>query len=58
VVVLQENWTFCRFDTEGSGEAESVPAFVEKAPIIVDNPWRKEQGPLNTEGLYLHVQAA
>jgi hypothetical protein len=55
VVVLQENWTFCRFDTEGSGEAESVPAFVEKAPIIVDNPWRQEQGPFNTELFDLHV---
>jgi hypothetical protein len=58
VVVLYENWTLRRVDTEGSGEAESVPAFVEEASIIVDNPWRQEQGPLNTEGLYLHVQAA
>jgi hypothetical protein len=55
VVVLQENWTLCRFDTERSGKAESVPAFVEKAPIIVDNPWRQEQGPFNTELFDLHV---
>jgi len=47
VVVLYENWTLRRVDTEGSGEAVSVPAFVEEASIIMDNLWRQEQGPLN-----------
>ena len=58
MVVLYENWTLRRVDTEGSGEAVSVPAFVEEASVIMDNLWRQEQGPLNIEGLYLHVQAA
>ena len=58
MVVLQENRTLCRCDTEGSGEAESVPTFEEEASVIIDYPWRQEHGPLNTERLYLHVQAA
>ena len=58
MVVLQENRTLCRCDTEGSGEAESVPTFEKEASVIINDPWRQEHGPLNTERLYLHVQAA
>ena len=58
MVVLQKNWTLLRFDAEGSGEAETVPTFEEEAAVVINHPWRQEQGPLNTERLYLHVQAA
>ncbi len=57
MVVLQEHWTILRFDTESSGEAESVPTFKKEASVIINYPWRQEHGPLNTERLYLHVQA-
>ena len=58
MVVLQKNRTLLRFDAEGSGEAETVPTFEEEAAVVINHPWRQEQGPLNTERLYLHVQAA